>query len=132
MRRRRLSYFHRHSPSIVGLLARRILPLRTSVTIHGPDEFKDPEGFYLRDKIRQFDLLVTISEYGRSQLMRHSDQDQWSKFRASRLGVDPALYVPRPFPENPSPFHILCDGRLPPVNGHHIPIAALDRLVRQG
>ncbi len=132
MRRRRLSHFHMHFSSTVGLLARRILPLRTSVTIHGPDEFKDPEGFYLRDKIRQFDLLVTISEYGRSQLMRHSDQDQWSKFRVSRLGVDPALYVPRPFRENPSPFEILCVGRLAPVKGQHILIAALDRLVRQG
>jgi glycosyltransferase involved in cell wall biosynthesis len=77
-------------------------------------------------------LLCTISEYGRSQLMRFSEQSQWSKFHVARLGVDPTLYAPRPFRENPSPFEILFVGRLAPVKGLFILVAALDRLVRQG
>lgn len=132
MRRQDLSHVHMHFTSTVGLLVRRLAPIRTSVTIHGPDEFTHPAGFYLAEKIRAFHLLCTISEYGRSQLMRFSDQSQWTKFRVARLGVDPTLYTPRPFRENPSPFEILFVGRLASVKGPHILIAALDRLVRQG
>jgi colanic acid/amylovoran biosynthesis glycosyltransferase len=132
MRRQRLSHVHMHFTSTVGLLAARLAPLRLSATIHGSDEFMDPRGFYLAEKIRAFHLLCTISEYGRSQLMRFSDLTQGSKFRVARLGVDPALYTPRPFRENPSPFEILFVGRLVPVKGLFILVAAVDRLVRQG
>jgi len=132
MRREHLTHVHMHFTSTVGLFALRLAPLRASVTMHGPDEFADPAGFYLTEKIRAFHLLCTISEYGRSQLMRHSDPGQWSKFHVARLGVDPTLYVPRPFRENPSPFEILFVGRLAPVKGPHILIAAFGRLVQQG
>ena len=131
MRSSDLTHLHMHFTSTVGLLAGLLAPLRLSVTIHGPDEFADPRSFYLREKIRAFHLLCTISEYGRSQLMRFSESTQWAKFRVARLGVDPTLYAPRPFRENPSPFEILFVGRLAPVKGPHILIAALDRLLRQ-
>jgi glycosyltransferase involved in cell wall biosynthesis len=132
MRRNRLAHLHMHFTSTVGMFAVRLAPLRASATIHGSDEFIDPQGFYLTEKIRAFQLLCTISEYGRSQLMRFSDQTAWAKFRVARLGVDPTLYVPRPFRENPCPFEILFVGRLVPVKGLFILIAALDRLVREG
>ena len=132
MRREGLSHVHMHFSSTVGLMARRILPMCTSVTIHGSDEFMNPANFYLQEKTHQFDLLFAISEYGRSQLMRFSDYGQWSKFRVSPLGVDPVVYAPGPFRENPSPFEILCVGRLAPPKGQHILIAALDVLLRQG
>jgi glycosyltransferase involved in cell wall biosynthesis len=132
MRRRHLSHLHMHFTSTVGLLAIRLAPLRLSATIHGSDEFIDPRGFYLAEKIRAFHLLCTISEYGRSQLMRFSDESQWHKFRVARLGVDPTLYSPRPFRENPCTFEILFVGRLVLAKGLFILVAALDRLVRQG
>ena len=132
MRRQNLTHIHMHFTSTVGLLAARLAPLRTSVTIHGPDEFTDPSSFYLREKIAGFGLLVTISEYGRSQLMRYSGHAQSAKFRVARLGVDPTLYAARPFRENPSPFEILFVGRLAPVKGPHVLIAAFHQLIRQG
>jgi colanic acid/amylovoran biosynthesis glycosyltransferase len=132
MRRNHLSHVHMHFTSTVGLLAARLAPLRLSATIHGSDEFMEPRGFYLAEKIRAFHLLCTISEYGRSQLMRFSDPTQWAKFRVARLGVDPSLYTPRPFRENPSPFEILFVGRLVPVKGLFILMDALRRLVRDG
>jgi colanic acid/amylovoran biosynthesis glycosyltransferase len=132
MRSKDLCHLHMHFTSTVGLLASRLASIRMSATIHGSDEFMDPRGFYLAEKIRAFHLLCTVSEYGRSQLMRFSDQTQWSKFRVAHLGVDTRLYAPRPFRENPSPFEILFVGRLVPVKGLFILIAALDRLVRKG
>src|SRR5271170_3661104 len=88
MRREDLTHVHMHFTSTVGLLALRLAPLRASVTMHGPDEFADPAGFYLTEKIRAFHLLCTISEYGRSQLMRHSDPGQWTKLHVARLGSE--------------------------------------------
>jgi colanic acid/amylovoran biosynthesis glycosyltransferase len=132
MRRQNLVHLHMHFTSTVGLLAGRLAPLRLSATIHGPAEFDDPAGFYLAEKIRAFQLLCTISEYGRSQLMKFSEPAEWTKFHVARLGVDPALYAPRPFRENPSPIEILFVGRLAPVKGPQVLIAAMDRLIQQG
>jgi colanic acid/amylovoran biosynthesis glycosyltransferase len=132
MRRQNLSHVHIHFSSTVGLLAKRLLPIRASVTIHGSDEFTEPTRFYLREKVETFDLLCAISQYGRSQLMRFSDQRHWNKLRVCRLGVDPAVFVPRPPRQAPSPAEILFVGRIVPVKGAHILLAALDRLVREG
>jgi colanic acid/amylovoran biosynthesis glycosyltransferase len=68
MRRERLSHLHMHFSSNVGLLARCLLPMRTSVTIHGPDEFTEPASFYLREKIEAFDLLCSIGTLSMEQI----------------------------------------------------------------
>lgn len=132
MRREQLDRVHMHFSSTVGLLAARIAPMRTSVTIHGPDEFNDPVGFYLSEKIHDFDLLCAISNYGRSQLMRLSEYTHWNKFRVSRLGVDPRVYAPGPFRETPAQFEIISVGRLAPAKAQHVLVAAIDRLARAG
>ena len=129
MRRQSLSSVHMHFTSTVGLFARRLLPMRTSVTIHGSDEFRDPARFHLREKVRAFDLVCAISEYGRGQLMRVSDSRDWNKLRVARLGVDAEIYAPRPFRYNPSPFEILCAGRLAPMKGQRVLIGTIARLV---
>jgi glycosyltransferase involved in cell wall biosynthesis len=131
MRRQRLSHLHMHFTSTVGLLARRLLPMRTSATIHGSDEFRDPEGFYLREKVRAFDVVCAISDYGRDQLTRCSDSRDWNKLRVVRLGVDPEVYAPRPFRYNPTPFEIICVGRLAPVKGQRVLIGAMSRLIAE-
>ena len=129
MRRHSLSRVHMHFTSTVGLFAQRLLPMRTSVTIHGSDEFRDPAGFYLRQKVQAFDLVCAISEYGRDQLTRCSGARGWNKLRVVRLGVDPEVYAPRPFRYNPSPFEIICVGRLAQVKGQRVLIGAIERLI---
>ena len=131
MRRERLQQVHMHFTTTVGLLARRIWPMRTSATIHGSDEFIDPQGFHLAQKIAAFDLVCAISEYGRSQLMRFSDARHWPKLRVARLGVDVEVYAPRPFRYNPETFEILTVGRLAPVKGLHVLLGAFERLMHQ-
>jgi glycosyltransferase involved in cell wall biosynthesis len=132
MKRTYVTHVHMHFTTTVGLLASRLLPMITSATIHGPDEFTDPAGFHLPEKAATFDLLCTISDYGRSQLMRFSDAAHWNKFHVSRLGVDPTRFAARPARDNPSPLEILFVGRLARVKAPHILIAALDNLIRQG
>jgi len=131
MRREGLSRVHMHFTTTVGLLARRIWPMRMSATIHGSDEFLDPLGFHLAQKVEAFDLICAISEYGRSQLMRLSDAVHWHKLRVARLGVDAEVFKPRPFRYNPAPFEIFSVGRLAPVKGLEVLIGAVDRMIRE-
>lgn len=132
MQREGLCHVHTHFSSTVVLLARCVLPIRTSATIHGSDEFSDPAKYYLKEKMASLDLLRTISEYGRGQLTSLGACAYWNKVRVSRLGVDPEAYSPRPFRWNPSPFEILCVGRLVARKGFYVLFAALERLVREG
>ena len=130
LRREQLQHVHMHFTTTVGLIAHRVWPVRASATIHGSDEFVDPQGFHLSRKVAAFDLVCAISDFGHSQLMRFSEPRHWHKLRVVRLGVDVDLYAPRPFRYNPVPFEIVTAGRLAAVKGLRLLIGALDRLIR--
>ena len=49
-----------------------------------------------------------------------------------RSGVDPTGFAPRPFRATALPFEIICVGRLAPVKGQHLLIAAMAALVEEG
>jgi glycosyltransferase involved in cell wall biosynthesis len=64
--------------------------------------------------------------------MKSSDYEQWSKLEVTPLGVDVAVFEPRPFDPAPAVFRLVCAARLAPVKGQHILIAAMEILVKQG
>jgi len=135
MRGRGLSHLHVHfatPASTVGLIASRMFPITLSITVHGPDEFYDAPGYRLPEKIAGSAFICCIGTYARSQLMKLSPYAQWDKFEVSPLGVDPAVFAPRPFREAASPFEVICVGRLVPAKGQHILVAAIERLVGDG
>ncbi|MDQ3255486.1 MAG: glycosyltransferase family 4 protein [Acidobacteriota bacterium] len=132
LRQQRLSHLHVHFSSTVGLIVRRIFPVTLSITIHGPDEFNDPGGFHLTEKIRESLFISAISSYARSQLLKAAEYEDWDKIEVAPLGIDPGVFVPRPFRESPETFEIICVGRLAPVKAQHVLIAAVGRLVREG
>ncbi len=127
-----LSHLHVHYSSTVGLLLKRVFAIGLSISFHGPDEFNDPAGFLIREKVRACDFVRAISQYARSQLMKSSDYADWQKIEVVYMGVDPAAFSARPFRLEPSPFELICVGRLAPVKAQHILVAAVDRLVRSG
>ena len=126
------SHFHVHFSSTVGLLVTAVFPLTMSITFHGPDEFTDPEGFHLARKVSACAFACAISHFARSQVMRFSAPSQWSKIEISRLGVDTALYTPRPHRDSPDVFELICVGRLAPVKAQHVLLGALAHLAREG
>jgi colanic acid/amylovoran biosynthesis glycosyltransferase len=125
-------HLHVHFSSNVAILAAKVFPITISVTFHGPDEFKDPVGFHLREKIGACLFACAISDYGRSQLMNSCDHSQWAKLEVTRLGVDTGKLLPRPLRSHPDPFELLCAGRLAPVKAQHILIRAMEMLVADG
>jgi glycosyltransferase involved in cell wall biosynthesis len=64
--------------------------------------------------------------------MRASSYREWDKLEVCALGVDTAEFEPRPFRPSPSPFEVICVGRLTSVKAQHVLIGATDRLVRSG
>jgi len=116
----------------VGLYVQRIFNFGFSITVHGPDEFYDTFGQHLKEKVEVADFICCISYYARSQLMRLSPNIHWGKLLVSRLGVDSAVFLPRPHRPASEAFEILCVGRLTPSKGQHLLIDAIQRLTRQG
>lgn len=126
------THLHTHFTSTVGLITSKIFPITLSITVHGPDEFYDVPGYRLMDKVCGASFILTISHFGRSQLMKVSPPTEWDKIEVTRLGVDPGVFLPRPFREQPDPFEIICVGRLVPAKGQHILLFAIAKLAAQG
>ena len=131
MMERGCTHFHTHFSTTVGLLITRIFPLSMSMSLHGPDEFRDPKAFHMARKVEAAAWVRTISEYGRGQVVR-SAPGHGGRIEVARLGVNPELYEPRPHRDSAAPLEILSVGRLAAVKAHSVLVAAVARLVRDG
>jgi colanic acid/amylovoran biosynthesis glycosyltransferase len=130
MRRKHLTHLHTHYSSTVALLVHKTFGYEISISFHGPDEFNDPAGFWIREKVAACRFVRAISHFSRSQLMKSSSVSDWDKIEVVYMGVDPEAFTPRPFRANPARTEIICVGRLAPVKAQHILIGAVD-LVRR-
>ena len=132
MQQQKLKKLHVHYSSTVGLLVKRVFPIELSISFHGPDEFKDPVGFWVREKIEACDVVRAISHYARGQLMQTCSVEHWNKIEVNYMGIDHAGFLPGRFREHPDPVEIICVGRLAPVKAQHVLIAAVHQLARDG
>lgn len=132
MLRNRLAHVHVQYSSTVGLLVKRVFPVELSITFHGPDEFNDPAGFWLREKIECSSFVRAISYYGRGQLMKVCNYCNWSKIEVVYVGILPESFTAAAFRPAPDPIEILCVGRLAPVKAQHILLSAVEELARDG
>lgn len=132
VRRRKLKHLHTHYASTLAWMMARVFGIPVSMTIHGSGEFDDPEGFRLREKVEISKFVCAISYFGRSQIMRATSGEQWSKIEICRLGVDPAEFAPRPFRPEPRPFELLCVGGMARPRAFHVVVGALAQLRGEG
>ena len=116
----------------VGMLTSTAWQFSYSLMIHGPEEFYDVEKSYLRRKLEQAKFVLCISDYCRSQVMKVSGPEHWSKFHVVRLGVDPQAFAPAPPVDHDGTLEIISVGRFVPAKGHLILLRAFSDLLRQG
>lgn len=124
---------HTHFASTLLLLLSKVFPIQYSMTLHGSGEFVDVVGFHLAEKVKCAHFVVTISLYGRSQVMNASEYADWRKVIVLPLGVDTDEYAPRPSrpPSPDTPFRLVSVGHLSPVKGYPLLIEAV-QLLRTG
>ena len=135
MQRSRQTHLHVHlgqQVATVGMFVKQVFGFGLSITVHGPDEFYDAQGQYLEQKVAAADFICCISFFARSQLMKQSAHEHWSKLVVARLGVDPSLFVPSRAAAPDGVFEILCVGRLTPAKGQHLLVEALSALLKSG
>jgi colanic acid/amylovoran biosynthesis glycosyltransferase len=135
MHERSLKHLHVHfaTPAAsVALILSKAIPISTSITVHGPDEFYDVTAYSLLEKIEAARFVVCISFFAQSQSMKLVPGGYWQKFEIARLGVDTQHFQPRPLPDQTSPFTILCVGRLVSTKGQRILIEAASQLHQAG
>ncbi|HET8707089.1 MAG TPA: glycosyltransferase family 4 protein, partial [Pseudomonadales bacterium] len=134
MKQKGLTHLHAHfgnQGSTVAMLVAQTFPIQYSLTIHGPDEFFDVQGQYLKEKVQAAKFVCCIGYYAQSQLERLVDYSLWNKFFVSPLGVDPSRFLPRTEPDSDH-FEILCVGRLVAAKGQHVLVSAVEQLAREG
>lgn len=129
-----ISQVHAHfgaHPTAVAMLCNLLGGPPYSFTVHGPEEFDKAKLISLDKKIQQAAFVVAVSNFGKSQLYRWCDYQQWSKIHVVHCGVDKMfLNTPRqPIPDEP---RLVCIGRLCEQKGQLLLIEAASQLASEG
>ncbi len=145
MRRAGLTHVHVHLANVGADVARAAVDLGRgtdpaqawswSLGMHGPTEFEDVAGHDLPAKITSAAAVACISDFCRSQVMRHSAQDVWPRLGLVRMGVNVEQYpglAEQRRRRTPSPLRVLFVGRLVPEKGPGVLVEALEEVVARG
>ncbi len=129
-----VDHLHAHfgtNSAAVAMLTRVLGGPSYSFTAHGPEEFDKPDLLGLREKIAHAAFVVGVSSFGRSQLYRYCDAEQWDKVQVVRCGVDQSYVqrAPTPLPERP---RFVSVGRLCEQKGQLLLVKAAAKLVHEG
>lgn len=129
-----VTQLHAHfgtNPAAVARLAGLLAGVPYSFTVHGPDEFDAPAALDLAGKIADARMVVAISAFGRSQLMRWSAFADWPRIAIVRCGVD-ASFADAPLDGDRAAPALCCVARLGAQKGIPLLIEAAAVLAGRG
>ncbi|MDP3088410.1 MAG: glycosyltransferase [Methylotenera sp.] len=124
------AHFGTNSAEVV-MLANQLGAPKYSFTVHGPEEFDKPQALHLAEKIKQSAFVVAISSFGKSQLYRWLEHNQWAKVKVVHCGLESSFYK---VTENiiPNKKRLVCVGRLCEQKGQLLLLEAVNQLVQKG
>jgi glycosyltransferase involved in cell wall biosynthesis len=134
LREARVDRLHAHfgtNSAEIAMLVHELGGPPWSFTVHGPEEFDRATAIGLAEKIRRCSFVVAVSSYGRSQLYRLVEHDQWPKIQIVHCGLEPAFFA-NGADAAPKRGRLICVGRLSEQKGQLLLIDAAQRLVAQG
>jgi colanic acid/amylovoran biosynthesis glycosyltransferase len=129
-----IAHVHAHfgtNSTTVAMLCRVLGGPPYSFTVHGPEEFDKAKAIALEEKINRAAFVVAISSFGKSQLYRWCDRQQWSKIHEIHCGVD-ELFLTHPPTAIPDQPRLVCIGRLCEQKGHLLLVEAASQLAAKG
>lgn len=131
--RDRVQHVHAHfgtNSTAVAMLCRVLGGPAYSFTAHGPEEFDMPVSLSLDEKVRRAAFVVAISDFGRSQLYRWADFDDWDRIHVVRCGVDASFLESGSAPS--TGHRLVCVGRLAEQKGQLLLVRAAAKLREMG
>ncbi|WP_027150763.1 glycosyltransferase family 4 protein [Methylobacter tundripaludum] len=102
-----------------------------SFTVHGPEEFDKPEFIKLREKVSHAAFVVAISSFGRSQLFRWINYQDWNKVQVVHCGLEPSFHEDAVQPVTSAP-RLVCVGRLSEQKGQLLLVDAVSKFLAKG
>ncbi|MBB4660304.1 glycosyltransferase family 4 protein [Parvularcula dongshanensis] len=124
-----VTHLHCHfgtNATAVALLCRLMGGPSYSFTVHGPDEWTDPESFRFDLKLEHAAFAIAISHYAKMQLMRWGGMQHRDKVHVARCGLQLSDFAPSPVPDS---REFVCVGRLCPQKGQTLIPEAIEPLV---
>lgn len=129
-----IAHVHAHfgtNSTTVAMLCHALGGPPYSFTAHGPEEFDKAQDISLTKKIHRAAFVVAISSFGKSQLFRWCEYDDWSKIHVVHCGVD-GMFLQQPHVPIPDQPQLVCVGRLSEQKGHLLLVEAAHRLALEG
>jgi colanic acid/amylovoran biosynthesis glycosyltransferase len=128
------SHIHAHfgtNSSEIAMFASQLSGIPYSFTVHGPEEFDKPQALKLNQKIRYAKFVAAISSFGRSQLYRWADFQDWSKIKEVHCGLESSFYESS-VPITPKKQSMVCVGRICEQKGQLLLVEAIKKLHDKG
>lgn len=124
------AHFGTNSAEVV-MLANALGGPAYSFTVHGPDEFDQPEPLGIGEKVERSAFTVAITSYARAQLYRWVDYSAWHKVKVVHCGLEDAFYETAAVPV-PDTRRLVCIGRLSEQKGQLLLVRAAKALADGG
>jgi colanic acid/amylovoran biosynthesis glycosyltransferase len=130
----KIEHLHAHfgtNPATIAMLVHSLGGPRWSFTVHGPDEFNNPQLIALAEKVRRCQFVVAISSFSRSQLYRLVEYRYWPKVKLVHCGLETAFHAVRGAPTTET-RRLVCVGRLCEQKGQLLLVQAAAQLADRG
>lgn len=134
LKQHRSGHIHAHfgtNSAEIAMFASQLAGIPYSFTVHGPEEFDKPQALGLNQKIKFAKFVAAISSFGRSQLYRWADFQDWSKIKEVHCGLESNFYA-HPSSIIPKKQSMVCVGRICEQKGQLLLIEAVKKLHDNG
>ncbi len=129
-----LTHIHAHfgtNSARVAAYAQQLGGPGFSFTVHGPEEFDKPEALDLGGKLALSKFAVTVSSFGRSQMARWANAEDWEKIKVVHCGIEPESWGEiSPMPQDKR-LRMVAVGRFAEQKGFGLLIRAFAKAYRQ-